>query len=159
MKKIIVFCFLLLAVSSTMLFKMSKRNPIFNLSGATKACFVSNEKFDDCTYMTCGDLVFNYCPMSAAKENLNRISKSSAIQVYCKDVKVKKILNSLKCTDYTKSEVGNLTVYAGWTPFYDGFVLVENKKINLQIAVKDFEIVLGFPAILSGFWLKNAKKS
>lgn len=151
MKKTIVFIFLCVILSSTCFVKMSKENPIFNLKGATAACFVADEEFDACSYMYCGDLVFNYCSLEAAQKKLDMLSQSQAIQIYLENADVKDVLKSLKCVDYTKSEVENLTVYTGWTPYFRGSVLVENRKVNLQIAVKDSKIVAGFPAILSGF--------
>lgn len=153
MKKLIVFLFLLCAMSSTAFFKFDK-NPLFSLDGVQQVCFVSNSEIQNerVSCVHCGDLVFNYCSLATAKANLKEFQKNvKAVQFYFSEVDVDQLISTLKATIVSETEVEGMTVIMAYTPYYSDSVLVDGKKVNLQIACKEKQVIAGFPAILTGF--------
>ncbi len=151
MKRLIVFVLLLCCVATTLLVGY-KSNPLFNLEGVERVCFVSNRAYDDLESVNCGDLVFNFCTMETAKQNLKRYTDGAkALQFYFEDVSKEVLLKKLMATVICESEVEGVTVIVAYTPYYQDCIFVDNKKANLQLAEKDGQLVAGFPAILTGF--------
>lgn len=157
MKKIIVFIILLSTLTSLSFFH--KEFKLLDLKGINKVCFVSDEKFGNFDVMNCGDKYFNFCSLEEAKKNLDKIKNSSAIQLYFDQKNLKDFLKEIKCEDFQKNYADGFVILYGWSPYFDKFVYVDNKKINVEIALKDDKMIAGFPAILTGFWLKKLKKS
>ncbi len=152
MKRLVVFMFLLCCLGSTALFKFES-NPLFNLEGVEKVCFIADAELVEAEGVNCGDLVFNYCSLSTAKKNLSEYEKNSiGVEFYFQsDVNLEKILTILKADIVTKIEYENLTVLSAYTPYYQNCVYVDGKKINLQIAISDTNIIAGFPVLLTGY--------
>ena len=95
MKKLIVFIMLLISLFP-LLFIKQKQCKLLNLDGITEVCLVSSEKYQNFDALYCGDLVFNYCSLSEAKRNLDKIQNSNALQIYMQDVEIEKLLKDLK---------------------------------------------------------------
>ncbi|MBP3431500.1 MAG: hypothetical protein J6K39_01420 [Clostridia bacterium] len=153
MKKLIVFMFLLCCFVGTIFFK-DEKNPFFSIDGIEKVCFAANEKIGcfDVEGVHCGDLVFNFCSIETAKSNLSELKKQSkSMQLYFQGGDVHQLLDSLKAEIVSTSEHEGLMVFNCYTPYEQSCVYVENKKVNLQIAVEGEKIVAGFPVILTGF--------
>ena len=151
MKKLFVFLLLICCLGATFAFK-NENNPIFSLDGIEKVCFVDDEKYEimDVQAVNCGDLTFNFCSLSEAKENISKIN-FKAVQLYFSDISTQKLLKTLKASVISEENVQNISIVNAYTPYFSDSVLVENKKVNLQIAVKDGQVVAGFPMILTGF--------
>ena len=73
------------------------------------------------------------------------------MQFYFSSVTLEKILNFLKASKVSEENLDDLTVINAYTPLYAGCVYVQNKKVNVQIAIRDDRIVAGFPVLLSGY--------
>ena len=154
MKKLIVFVMILCCLASTAVFKIEK-NVLFELQGINRVCFVSDEKFDSesVEVVVSGSQFFNYCSLTTAKENLKEFAnKSQGVQLYFENKDLEVLKKELKFQEVTQIKIENLTIYCGYTPFYQNCVYVENKKVNVQIAISDEnKIVAGFPVILTGY--------
>ena len=151
MKKLIVFMLLLGCLSATLLVKFES-NPLFNIDGVEKVCFVSTRQYDELESVNCGDLVFNYCTLETAKQNLKRYSDGAkAVQFYFNSMTSEDLLKQLKATVISVDEVEGMLVTLAYTPYYQECIFVDGKKVNVQIAEKDGKVVSGFPAILTGF--------
>ena len=150
MKKLIVFILLLACLGSTVGFK-SNINPIFSLGNVEKVCFVSGEKIDGLESVVCGEKFFNYCSLRQAKENLDKIRNSDSYQIYLNEIDVKKVFDLLKFEQISVIELERVTVYCGYSVYGDKSVLIDGKKVNVQIAVTGEGVIAGFPMILTGY--------
>lgn len=151
MKKMIVF--MLLLASFVCVGVLKKQNEtIFALDGVQKVCFVSDEKYPNLEFSTCGDMFFNFCTLQEAQQNLKEFSqKAQAVQLYFENIDLQSLLKSLKASKVSTTEIDHLNVIVAYTPFFDDCILINGKKVNLQIAEKDGKLIAGFPAILTGF--------
>lgn len=152
MKKLIVFVLLLACLASTLAFK-NEKNPIFSLP-AQQVCFVDEKSYADkfeVETVQCGDLIFNFCSLEEAKKNLEKVENFKAMQFYFSTTSFEEIIKTLKADVVSRENVENLEIINAYTPFFSKSVLLDGKKVNLQIAVKDGLVVAGFPMILTGF--------
>lgn len=137
------------------MFFKTARNPIFELSDVQQACFVSPYDFADempVESVNSGDLVFNYCSWHTAKANLSKLNKDAeGMQLYFQQIDLQNLLVTLKAECVSTEELGDLTVINAYTPYYFDCVYVQNKKVNMQIALKENQVVVGFPMILTGY--------
>lgn len=153
MKKLLAFLLLICCLISTFHFK-SQTSPIFSLENIGKVCFVNEKSFDieNVENIESGNLFYNYCSLETAKKNLDLLQKNSkGVQLYCEKVDLDYVLKTLKAEIVSQNEIDNMKIVYCYTPFYDKAVFEDGKKINLQIAMKDEQVVLGFPLILTGF--------
>lgn len=150
MKKLVVFILLLCCLAATFAFK-NEMNPIFALD-AQKVCIVADKT---CNFQTetvqCGDLIFNFCPASVARENISKLGDFEAIQVYFLDISVDEILKTMHANVISKESVGEIEIVNAYTPYFGKSVQMSGKKVNLQIAAKSGEVIVGFPMILTGY--------
>ena len=152
MKKLVVFVLLLACLGATFVFK-NEKNPIFSLP-AEEVCFVDEKSYADkfsIETVQCGDLIFNFCSLKDARANVDKIGDFKAVQFYFSSISVDKILDCLKADIISKEEVEGLEIVNAYTPYFSKSVNIKNKKVNLQIALKEGQIVVGFPMLLTGY--------
>lgn len=149
MKKLVVFLLILSCLCSTIFVKFWK-NPIYDMSGVERACLICDEKFDDMDVVECGETFFNYCTYSQALEKINGNSVKG-FQLYFNNKSPEWLFEVLSVEVIKKEEIEDIVIYTGFTPYWQTYVFVEEKKANIQIAVKNGNIVTGFPAILTGY--------
>ena len=152
MKKLFVFLFLICCLGATFAFK-NEKTPIFAFNEIDEVCFVDDKNYEnlDLEAVNCGDLVFNFCSLSVARENFSKIDDAKAVQIYLSDISLEEILKKLDAKIVSEENVQNIQIINAYTPHFSKSVFVEHKKVNLQIAFKDGQIVAGFPMILTGF--------
>lgn len=153
MKKLIVFILILCCIASTAFVKV-ETNPLFSLSGVEKVCFISSQKYEsvDLECVENGDKFFNFCTLENAKENLSEYQKyMDGMQFYLKNSSYEALKNRLKIELVSVQEVDGMKIYCGYTPYVQFNILLNDKKVNIQIAEKADEIVVGFPLILTGY--------
>lgn len=153
MKKFALFMLVLLCLVPTAFSKVDT-NPLFYLDGVEKVCFVSerNLQSDDVESVQSGDLFFNYCSLETARENFKSFKlKLKGLQFYFENFDAEKILKQLKCEVLTTTEIEGMKVLCGFTPYYDDNILLNNHKVNVQIAQTENGVVVGFPLILTGY--------
>ncbi len=152
MKKLLVFVFLLTCLGCTTFFKL-ETNPLFNLNGVDRVCFISSVALDKTESVNCGDMVFNYCSLSTAKENLSDFKEDLiGVEFYFDEsVNLDEILTILKAEIISQFESDNLVVLSAYTPYYQDCVYVNGKKVNVQIAISGGCVIAGFPMLLTGY--------
>lgn len=151
MKRLIVFLFVLLAVSGSFCF-VSKIEPIFAVDGVDKVCFVSSAEFGGrFESVKCGDKFFNFCTFEEAKEKASLVKTCDAVQFYAKQSDLKKLLAQIKFQQLSCEEIEGIEICYGFSPCYASAVLLDGKKVNVQIAKVDGNVIVGFPMILTGF--------
>lgn len=150
MKKIIVFVLVLFMVGLSY-FAKNKEIPLFNLDSATKVCFVvdENEKIlGDITQ--CGTKKFVYMSLAEAREEVGKI-KFDAVQFYFDKDVLNDVLEEMKAEKVSSQKVQGADVEYYYSPYFQDSVLIEGKKVNMQIALKDGEVIAGLPLILTGY--------
>lgn len=152
MKKIVVFLMILACVCSTLNFKKSS---LFDLEGVERVCFISEKNYqnEEISTVECGNKFFNYCSFSTAKRNIeNWKNDLDGIQFYYKDTNLEQILKNLKFQQISEQKLDNLQIFYGFTPYYSDCIVLEGKKINVQIVVSEEGTILaGFPVVLTGY--------
>lgn len=61
------------------------------------------------------------------------------------------ITKKLRLQIIEKSSTENGFVVVGYSPMFSNFIVSGNKKINVQIAIKNNSALIGYPLILHGF--------
>ncbi|MGN1201299.1 MAG: YwmB family TATA-box binding protein [Candidatus Caccovivens sp.] len=150
MKKLLVFILILGCLSST-LFVQSWNNPIYSMSGVEHACIISEKQYSEMESVECGDVYFNFCTYSQAKEKLQSDENIDGLQLYFNNLTFDDIVKKLHIQIVKTESVENITVYCGYTPYWKNCIYLEDKKANIQIAIKEGSVVIGFPAILTGY--------
>ncbi len=154
MKKLILFILIIACLFPTMLEKV-ETNPLFDMQNVEQVCFISENKFevDGVESVKSGDLYYNYCSLSIAKANLNEFKKNmKGFQFYFKKEPIENIIQKLKVDilEQITLEDGR-NVLCGVTPYYDNYIYMDSKRVNLQISISENEVVVGFPIILTGY--------
>jgi len=153
MKKLIVFLLILAMLFPTLAFKNDK-NPLFLVEGLEKVCFVSSCEIEDDGFenVQSGDLYFNFCGGDIAELKYDIYKKDAeAVQFYYKNIELFKLFDSLKFDIVEECVVEQVQVYFGYSPYLSNSFLYENKKVNLQFAITDGYVIVGYPIILTGF--------
>lgn len=150
MKKILVFVFIALMIGLSY-FAKDTYNPLFTLAETYKVCLiVKDDGLNEGEIISCGDVDFVYC---TKEEGLNMVKKVpvTGLEFYLKNVSADEILKILKATIIEESEVQEIRLIYAYSPFYQDAVIVDGKKVNLQLAFKGNEVIAGFPLILTGY--------
>ena len=153
MKTLIVFIIIGLCFGFTDFFKV-ERNPLFELSNVERVCFVSAESYQNKSVevVPCGDKFFNFCSLSVAKDNLDSFKKNiDGLQFYLNESTLEELVLQLNCQKVETSAIDGMTIYYGYTPYYQDSVYLDGKKVNIQIVLKEGKVVVGFPMILTGY--------
>ena len=74
-----------------------------------------------------------------------------ALILYFDDYSLKDIVSDYKIDYYRGGDVGEKQIFYGYTHLYNKSYFPNNKKANVQIAVQNNQIIVGFPSILIGF--------
>ena len=74
--------------------------------------------------------------------------------LYFQSLDINDFAKSVNGQIFKRQSVEGIEIYEGYTNSYKDFRYVGGQKINIQIAVKEKEVIVGFPLILTGFWLK-----
>lgn len=61
------------------------------------------------------------------------------------------IFDDLKLTILSKECVDKFIIYLAHTSLFSNHIMVDNKKVNIQIALKDGDIIIGTPVILGSY--------
>lgn len=151
MKKLIVFLFIISLVLGSFYFS-DNTEQIFAVGGVDKVCFVSNDKFEgEFESVQCGEKFFNFCTFEEAKSKVVLVKDSDAVQFYAEEVELDAMLKQIKFQQLFSEEVEGIEVCYGYCPCYKSAILLDGKKVNVQIAKIDGQVILGFPMIMTGF--------
>lgn len=149
MLRIIAFLFVTLLLSAASWFSPKENF----LEGADKVTFVTSEqcKIEDAQITFSGGQTYVTVAESQTKNVRNQLRKVQGTIYYFNDLSKEKQLFSLLNFKMPEKNIAGSRVVTGYTSSYKDFVLVDNKKVNVQIAVTDSQIIVGFPLILTGF--------
>lgn len=151
MKRLIVFLFIIALVAGGFSF-VDKAEAIFMASGVDRVCFVSSTKYDgDFETVQCGDKFFNYCTSEQARENAALVKKADAVQFYAEQDKLENLLRQIHFQELYNETVEGIEICYGYSPCYSSAVLLEGKKVNVQVAKVDGQVIVGFPMIMTGY--------
>lgn len=131
------------------------KNPLWKMTNIEKVCFVCDKDFknEDIESVQCGDVFFNFCSLEVARKNIEMFKKDmSAMQFYLKNQDLTALKKMIKYKSIFQTNLENMTVYCGYSPYGQESVCVDGQKINMQIAVRESDVVVGFPIILTGYW-------
>ena len=73
-----------------------------------------------------------------------------ALVVYYKDFDNKNFKSQCDVF-YQCEDVGDYKIYEGYMKGVEKYVMVNNKKVNFQLAIRESDIVIGLPMIVTGF--------
>lgn len=151
MKKLIIFLFIISLVGGSLIF-FDKSEPIFAVKGVDEVCFVSGEKLNgEFSYVECGDKIFNFCTFDEAKEKAELLKSADAVQFYADEDKLLDILKKIKFQSLYSEDVDGIEICYGFTPCFADAVIIDGKKVNVQVAKREGRVVLGFPMIMTGY--------
>lgn len=132
-------------------FAKNKELPLFYLDSTKEVCLVvdnsvslSGESVD------CGSKKFVYMSKEEALEAVSN-TNFDAIQFYLEDITLEDIINDMKAEKVSTQEVENVEIIYCYTPLFADSIIMNGKKVNMQIVIKDKEIIAGFPLILTGY--------
>ena len=137
MKKLIIFLFLI----STLFYTHS-----FNNSFCIKNYFTGEYTAYSSSSNT-KDINLGFCSITNTKTK-STIGES----IICQNLELSAAIKTLKATVLKKEYLDcNTVVIYGYSPLINKSVNLNNLKVNIQIAVKDNEIIIGWPLILGSF--------
>lgn len=118
----------------------------------SKAIIVCKEdiEFDDSLKIISGEQ-FYYTLLENFSEQAKKFKNIDGIVLYFYDYSFKNIVKDFNIDFFEGQPAGEYQISYGYTNFFKDFVYVNNKQVNVQIAQKDNEVIVGFPAILTGF--------
>lgn len=151
MKKLAVFCIVVVALilSSFLVQKQS----VLDFDSVKAVSFVT-----DCESAT----KFNLDFVQNGSDAIAQVDVKQASELYQKiqpkcivlsldEKDLSKLTNFLNLKHFHQQNLGDMEIIYGYTDKFGDFTFVDNKKINVQIAVRQGDVVAGFPLIMTGF--------
>lgn len=147
MKRLLAFLFL---TSFIFVLPMSGECKLFDNANITSAVFVCKDRLDDLQFVQSSEQYYY-----KATENFSTFYKNfkniDGITLYFDNYNLQSLISDYKISYFKGGDVENYKIYYGYTNLYPQSFYMNNKKINVQIAVQGNQIIVGFPAILNGF--------
>ena len=153
MKKFLIF--LLVGICLSIVIPSKYKEGVLSLvEDANRVCFVSSEKLEveEVESVFSGDLVFNYCSLGKAKELIGEVqSNLEGIHFEFEEKSEAEILSVFKGEKVYEEVVDGIRIVYCFSPYYQKCITLNGEKVNMQIAFKDSELIVGFPLILTGY--------
>lgn len=147
MKNVIAFLFLGVLLFVFYYFDFT---PPLPFNSAERASFVLQQKVDGYDYVRNGDdyIIEVYSDIQSFYEKYS--DKIKGFNVYFSH-NAEWFIKNFQGQIYRTQDIEGMKIYYGYTNLYNDFRYVSGKKINVQIAEQEDQIVVGFPLILTGF--------
>ena len=146
MKKIVVFLIVLACLCVPFVIK---KQTIFQMPNIASVCLVTGQKEEFALQtVQSGDLVFNFCSLEEARQHLSEIDVKG-LQFYFANQPIDEVLQTLKADIVSEENVNDIYIINAYTPYFADSVFVQNKKVNLQLAISNGKLIAGFPMILT----------
>ena len=154
--------FLIVILSILILPKQNNHCSIFeNYENATYFFYTNNSNLrnnfevqSNCKVLECGNSFIVSCDISNVKKTKNSLTNILGERVrinnYTQEV-YKKIFKKYQNKIVFEEIVDNIKIYYCFDSALEKYVSLFNKKVNIQIAVKNNEIDIGYPLILNGY--------
>lgn len=114
----------------------------------------SNLKLSDANVTICGNASIVQCNAKNAVNIKNKLNCISGESVRLKKYSSKTLndILSIYCHNVVDEDlIDNYKIYYCYDESLSKFVNIDSRKVNIQIAVSDDEINIGYPLILNGF--------
>ncbi len=146
MKNLIVF-FLIVSLFAFLYFQ----SPSLSFDEACSACFVVEKEVEGFDQIKNGNdfLVQVYEDFENFYNSYNEIIKG--FNLYFTSLEIDQFAKKVNGQIYQSQSVENIDIYYGYTSMFKDFRYLQGRKVNIQIAVKENEVIVGFPLILTGF--------
>ena len=82
---------------------------------------------------------------------MSLVKSADAVQFYAEEAELDAILRKIKFQQLSSENVEGIEVCYGYSPCYSSAVMLDGKKVNVQIAKIDGRVIVGFPMIMTGF--------
>ena len=139
MKKLIVF-FILVMV----LFYVNQTNQTFTLTDYFTGEYITYSSIPESE----SSISLGFCHLNNNTKSSSTIGESITIS----DFEISSAIKTLKANIIKSEYLGNgTTVIYAYSPLINTYVSLENKKVNLQIALTDNKTTIGWPLILGSF--------
>ena len=147
MKNLVAFSFLSILLFVFCYFDFS---PSLPFSSAVRASFVLKQQVEGYDYVQNGDeyIVEVYSDIESFYQKYS--DKIKGFNLYFSE-NAEQIIQTLSGQIYRSQDVEGMKIYYGYTNLYNDFRYVSGKKINVQIAEQENQVIVGFPLILTGF--------
>ncbi len=149
MKKLVVFILIIISVFLTTFVK-DKLNPLFACANVYEVCLVVDNNAITGDVIKCGNKDFVYLNKEEGLEKVKQC-KVYSTQFYLKDISLFDILDLLEGYVVIEQEFSDLEIYYCYTAMEQDCVYIDNKKVNLQIVLRENDVVAGMPLILTGY--------
>lgn len=116
-----------------------------------QVCIVSKSKIESEDFIQSGNQFYYNYSLKDAKETLPNFQNIDGIILYIENLNVDEVFSFYKAESFKGGDVEGNKVFYGYSPYYNECYYQNNKKVNMQLVVKENQIILGFPAILIGF--------
>lgn len=114
-------------------------------------CIVTKEDISKENVIQSGNQFYYSYSLEEAREVLPQIQKVDGVILYFEEIKADEVFSFYHAQSFKGGSVDGNDVFYGYTPYFQDFYYQNNKKVNMQMLVKGEELILGFPAILTGF--------
>lgn len=150
MKRLLAFLFI--AVLAFSLFP-NKESKLFDNVSIDRVCLVANCELNLEDKIVSGNQFYYKMNRLQAKQefNQNRKNIDGVVLYFDGTKKLNDIIDYYKISYYRGESVDNYDIYYGYSSYFNESYNLNGKRQNVQIAKLDNEIIVGFPAILTGF--------
>ena len=149
MKRLLAFLFI--SVSALVFTSFSNDSKIFSCPQISQICMISSQKYDEKNFLQVIQNGGQFYYLTQDTQIANTVKNYDGVVLYFDDSTLDYITNFYKISYFQGQNVENYKIFYGYTSFFDKSVYVQNKKVNVQIAITENQIIVGFPIILTGF--------
>ena len=147
MKNMVAFLFIFILFPGVSFFC----NFTLPMGEAKSAAFVSSDQFEGFETIKNGNDYIIKVYDDIKEFYLKNEEFIKGFNLYFQSLDNKDFAKKLNAQIYQTHDVEGMIMYYGYTNMYKNFEMVGGKKVNIQIAVKEDETIVGFPLILTGF--------
>ena len=113
-----------------------------------------NKQVANAKYISSGNSYIICCDFNDAtfvKKHIDDVIGESVRIKNCSLNSINKILFDYKNYIIDKQQLDDYTIFLCYDDKLSNFIFIDGQKVNIQIAVKNAEINIGYPLILNGF--------
>ena len=135
------------------------QNPVFNYHGADDITYfyyvcAKDLKLENVTVTTCGEQSIVECKPYQAKNIKNKLGQilGESIRIKnCDNNTIDDILNNYIDIVLYEENIDDYRLIYCYDKTLSNNIFLKDKKVNIQIAIKNNEVNIGYPLILNGF--------
>ena len=134
------------------------QNPVFDYQGTDVTYFyyvcAKDLKLENVTVTTCGEQSIVECKPYQAKNIKNQLGQilGESVRIKnCNNNTIGNILNKYIDMVLYEENIDDYRLIYCYDKALSNSVFLENQKVNIQIAIKNNEVNIGYPLILNGF--------